>query len=528
MASNADSLDHSQLKPFSGFWVWLFLSCLLGLEILLQSQSLIGIDMSWLLHATRRFLDGGNYWSDFFEINPPMVLYINVAPVLLAGFLKISTINAFRIYVFSLALISFCVCRRLLSQMISPRDSWIYFLLLTAIFIDMIVLPGYHFGQREHIATLLVLPYFLLAVMRTSQSIIKTHDAIGVGMMAGVGFMIKPHFLFAFLLVELYVWFRAKSFWSLFRYESVLVGLVAVFYVFSVFWLTPEYFKLIPYIRDFFSLFLFSSRSWAVMLTEEKMIYFLLAAMLFFLMRKTILYRDVAVILLLAALGFFLSYIVEPLYLPYHTIPMFAFSILLVTLLFAGFVMRQLSPQKVIKKRFWKVWVWSFWLMMIAGFPAYAIYQDHAVMVLQKQSVRENQLIQFMKSVANGKKITVFSTDAQNTYPLVDYAGAESISRFETFWVLPYMANLSLLHTSSAENLRHQQENFFIKAVTEDMEKGQPAYVFMDAIVGWGLFDDIPFDYIKFFEQSAQFREIWKKYRYVTQIDDMKIYKRIE
>ena len=53
---------------------WLSIALLFITGMLIQLQGFLGRDMSWLLHATSRLLEGGNYTTNFFEINPPMAL----------------------------------------------------------------------------------------------------------------------------------------------------------------------------------------------------------------------------------------------------------------------------------------------------------------------------------------------------------------------------------------------------------------------------------------------------------------------
>jgi hypothetical protein len=56
--------------------------------------------------------------------------------------------------------------------------------------------PGFSFGQREHACVLFAMPYLAAAVMRLQggQSLPKPL-AIAVGLLAGIGFAIKPYFL---------------------------------------------------------------------------------------------------------------------------------------------------------------------------------------------------------------------------------------------------------------------------------------------------------------------------------------------
>src|SRR5687768_13008857 len=107
-------------------WGWIGILIIFISGIMLQSYSFITHDVSWLLHATKRFLHGGTYLSDFFEINPPMAIYIHIPPLLLARFLHLDPIIAFRLCIFFIVLLSLFLSAYLLKKLIKPTDRVIY------------------------------------------------------------------------------------------------------------------------------------------------------------------------------------------------------------------------------------------------------------------------------------------------------------------------------------------------------------------------------------------------------------------
>src|SRR6185437_2828635 len=70
--------DNMQPKAF-----YLSMACLLFiLAYIVQSLGALNSDVASLLYDTKLLLMGGTYVKDFFETNPPMVLYL-YAPVIL-------------------------------------------------------------------------------------------------------------------------------------------------------------------------------------------------------------------------------------------------------------------------------------------------------------------------------------------------------------------------------------------------------------------------------------------------------------
>ena len=64
-------------------------------------------------------------------------------------------------------------------------------------------------------------------------------------------------------------------------------------------------------------------------------------------------------------------------------------------------------------------------------------------------------------------------------------------------------------------------------SVVEDMKRNMPGLVFISPSINWGMFKGVSFDYLKFFSQSKEFREIWKNYKYSSSVGEISIYKNI-
>jgi len=67
---------------------------------------------------------------------------------------------------------------------------------------------GYDFGQREHLAVLMSLPYLAVAALRLQPAPVSRSWRSGVALVAAIGFAIKPHFLLVPALVEGLIFLR--------------------------------------------------------------------------------------------------------------------------------------------------------------------------------------------------------------------------------------------------------------------------------------------------------------------------------
>ena len=101
--------------------VWFVLAAIYLAAIAVQSNIYMISDVSWLLHVTQSFLQGGHYNQDFFETNPPMIIFLYIPPTLLHHYFSFDAIGSLRFYVFIVATIILCICNDLLTKLL-PSD----------------------------------------------------------------------------------------------------------------------------------------------------------------------------------------------------------------------------------------------------------------------------------------------------------------------------------------------------------------------------------------------------------------------
>ena len=77
---------------------------LVALVFLQQDGALLNHDVAWYLIAASRMAAGGEYLTDFFEMNMPLAIGVYVPPSLLATALGIEAVSAVRVWTDLLAL----------------------------------------------------------------------------------------------------------------------------------------------------------------------------------------------------------------------------------------------------------------------------------------------------------------------------------------------------------------------------------------------------------------------------------------
>ncbi|EKD91783.1 MAG: putative membrane spanning protein, partial [uncultured bacterium] len=287
-----------------------FISALLYfLAWIIQSQMLIKGDVSWQMHLARSVLNGGNYIKDFFEINPPLSIFLYMPEIFIEKILFVSHIIGLRIYMFLCATGSLLICYVLIKKLFVQYDTKIAFIfLLSLIFIDLI-LPLNEFGQRENLLVILTMPYFLLAACRVNKIKINLFFAIFIGLLAALGFGLKPFFLIAFILVEGYVAFKTNI-KNMFRPENMGIVLFLLLYFFVILLFFTSYLTVVTPVALRFYYQLFSKPIKICLLLLP--VYFCFFTFIFYyIQHKKNAYDALSSVLALALLGFFIAYLIQ-------------------------------------------------------------------------------------------------------------------------------------------------------------------------------------------------------------------------
>ena len=229
-----------------------------------------------LMHEAGRVLDGSRLYVDIMEVNPPLIIYLNVPVVLTSRIIGVSPLSMFPIYVFALVLSSLALCHRLRTCLPAGLGQ-VAVLIVASV---LLVFAGPIFGEREHLMLTLILPYAFAAAIISDGG--KVPRALGcvTGVMAGIGFSIKPFFLPAFLAVELYLAVRrGPRVWG--RAQGLAVWACFGAYATTILLHTPEYFpfawsvrevyrKFHPYGQDLFGMLLWIPEFLAVSIVLAK------------------------------------------------------------------------------------------------------------------------------------------------------------------------------------------------------------------------------------------------------------------
>ena len=177
-------------------------------------------DVAWLLYAAGVLREGGRLGADVVENSPPIIFWLKVPVLALGNAIGLSAWPAWASAIVLASLGSASLTHRLSKAfahgaLLGP--------LAAAVFL---LLPGRDFGQREHLALILTVPW-LVAIARRLEGYPARGAELWIAILcAAVGLGIKPHFVLVWLAVVCLLIFRRGSLRATLQPE--IVGVAAL------------------------------------------------------------------------------------------------------------------------------------------------------------------------------------------------------------------------------------------------------------------------------------------------------------
>lgn len=310
-------------------WLFVLTTIIYVFAFYIQTKLFLNCDVSWLSHAAERLWAGGNYVHDFFETNPPLIIYLLLPPVLVKKYFALPFVLSVRSYIFLLSIISLYFCYFLLKRIFKSKHQRIANVFFITLIFIFLLLPIADFGQREHLLILFIMPYLFLVALRLQAKDVKINIYVAsiIGVLAGLGFSLKPFFFLPFFLIELYAGF------SLQRPELKAIFITSFLYLLSVCLFYPEYITTItPYALRLY--YLGFSDPFSILIYEPRFIFCLFALALSMLTKTD--YPYLMTVFKLSTLGFIGVHFSQRMYFFYHLLPAFSLAILLLVLAFSS------------------------------------------------------------------------------------------------------------------------------------------------------------------------------------------------
>lgn len=219
--------------------LWLFIYTLIFLFWYFREcyvYEYVGLDASVFLGCAGQLLDGQKVFLDVFEINPPLITYISMIPMQLSRAAGLDPAYAFLVFVIAVAATSM-VLANLALRRATEAERLVCNVMLAACFLGFSFSAQNILGQREQLFVMLYLPFFFIRWLRNLDRKISLPLAICIGILAGIGTAIKPHFALIPMAIELVLLAQYRRVSSLKASEVVaFLSIVPLYLAHYIFW----------------------------------------------------------------------------------------------------------------------------------------------------------------------------------------------------------------------------------------------------------------------------------------------------
>ncbi|WP_374580271.1 hypothetical protein [Pseudoduganella sp.] len=372
-------------------------------------------DVAYLLYAAGRVLRGATLYVDVPEINPPLIVWLKLPLAWLALHTGWPDALVLRLAVLAAGMLAVAWSAHLLRAQLAGGFWWSW--TAVGVFVALL-LPGYEFGQREHLALLCGLPYLAEAALRCNRQPASRSTQVAAAVLATIGFALKPHFFAVPLLVEVY------AAWRLRRLSMGCVAAVALLaaYLAAIWLFAPHYLDMVRLLATGYWGF---SKGWGAFLTVPYFYATALLVLLASLARPRA--GELPAVLRLAIAGFTLAAIVQQKGWSYHWIG----ALSLAWLLF-GLAAASATAHRSVRGM-------PLTPVIVAGVMAllslFALFT--ARVEGRKINPHPDTLGPVIRELGGGPVI-IFSS-FQVSFPLVTEAGIGSSSRFPTMTIVQAM-----------------------------------------------------------------------------------------
>jgi hypothetical protein len=303
---------------------WLGVAAVFAAAMAMRHVVAANTDVSWLLIAGERWLDGQRLYSDIVETNPPMAILIYVPGILIARAPGIAAEIVVDGLIFVAIAVSLAITARILknSSALAPGQRWPLALLAVMV---LAILPVQVFGQREHIAVIELFPALGVLALRIKRETPPAWAIALAGLGLGLALSFKPHFVIPVLCCLAVAAWHLKSWRIIFAPEHFIAAAVIAGYGACMVAFFPEYFAvMVPLLRDVYTIGL----PFARMLEKPVVPIWGIALIGAVLLKRGKAFDSADALLLAASLGFGLIYFLQRKGWPYHSYPMMVFALL--------------------------------------------------------------------------------------------------------------------------------------------------------------------------------------------------------
>lgn len=469
-------------------------------------------DVAWYLYAAERMLHGARLYRDMIEVNPPLVVLLDIPVVLIARALHVSVTVVFNVYVLVLVTGAALFAAGILGNLEGRGRGNLPSASLAATLAALLLVVRGDYGQREHLFFSLLLPYLALAAVRPTDR--RRSTELAAGGLAAVGIGLKPHFVAVWLGIEAFLVWRQRSWRSLLRPECIVVAAVMTIYLaaIAIFWF--DYVALLRQWGSTYLSFLPETFEDALLRPEVILVALSVAALKVLPTRPAL--RPFRALLAVAAILLAIMAVLQRKGWPYHYYPALGAALLIFSL---TDVRRTLAAAAHPLRR--------ITVCLLTGALAVCVVVVGAERLLgaRHHATRNRELIlhdlvPLLERHGSGVTVYALASTMAPAFPVVNYAGATWGGRFPALWVLSaiYAPATDDPQSVGREIRPHPSEGMswaereVRRTVVADVLANRPSVIIVDDHRSMWAFRGQYFDYLGYFCRDSRFADVMRSY----------------
>jgi hypothetical protein len=487
-------------------------------------------EVAWTLIFSRRLLEGARPYIDIVDYKPPLVFFLSLPieqAALLTGWPEVRVLA---LAVLGWTTLSLWLVWRIL-RVDATRSEARAVATLIACMVTLLAAVARDFGQSEHLLLIMCVPYVVwCALASTSGRELPLAWRIGIGLLASVGFALKPAFLIAYVILLAYVAWSRRRIRVWLAAEHVVIAVSVGLYALAVWLFVPDYvYRILPmaYTHDWTHGESIGTLlgDWMVLVVAGSSLGLaILAPWLMKAREWSSLVRVCAVM----SLALLIAFVAQGRAIADHFLPVRAFNFLAACLAAAGLI-SSLAASAAAASTSGVRWILvarTCVLALVLMPSAYVTSLTADVHVLDFHNAQAGirspyaePLIDIVQARAAGQPIFVMSSDVSPAFPLVNLSGATWPYRCKSLaFVSIYYRNLDDPSRAAYRRPETQSaaERAFFDETVDGLTHTPPALLIVQRARlkrGFGL---VGFDFLDYYRQAPAFVELLGHYRSIA------------
>ena len=507
--------------------LWGACALVAGLSLAAELARLPTADMGLFLYDAGRVLDGARLYRDVVEINPPLIVALNLPVVYLARVTHVSEFLLYRLAVAGLIGGVLVCSARLIHRYVVPDEPGRARYLILLVCFALFALARPDFGQREHFVLALLLPYVLLVAADRRGRRPGALVAVAVGVLAGGAIGLKPPFGLVWLAVEAFRRLRGPRS-ARWRPAPEVAGVIGFLLVYAVVTLlvTPDYVRIVEVLGPAYTRYL--RQPFLVLLVigpGVPLVWFTLLARVG--LRRQARDPELGALLATAMVASFLAAAAQEKEFRYHFYPALALAFVLLGLLSADASGWAKASERIYGRASRALLVTI--VFVVLGWAGFQAAGGGAPERRERAALLD--LVNAVRTRAGGRPVGVLSYTIDSSFPLANYAGVSLALRFPSLW--PFAASYWDAIASGGP-LRYRTpgdmepyERYFFRAVRDDLLAARPAVlVILRPARDAAMNGQRRLHYVQYFGQDSAFSAFLAEYRLVAQKGEYLLYQR--